>query len=160
MSDYLTTENYLIFNEFEIFRKNWEYRFFLYVQWQRLQKCDGILHVWTKRSEMLLTISEVLTVVLLKIQIFWIWRHDVRRVVTDVSNDRNTIIFSCSGTKRYGKLRHYSLSKCRELHAQIHGVTIQKAWIIWKSPCSRMLPGSSLRVECLISFQTGENLEY
>ena len=36
----------------------------------------------------------------------------------------------------------------------------RKLWIVWKAACSRMLPGCSLREECLISFQTWENLAY
>jgi len=97
---------------------------------------------------------------MLKIKKFWMWRHVFGRVIADVSKDRSTITFSCSGTIWRWKLRHYSLSKGRELHTQLHGVTIQKARIFWKSRCSRMLPGSSLGVECLISFLTCENLEY
>jgi hypothetical protein len=151
MSDYPATVNYLTFNKFEIF---------FCVQCKRLQKCDGILHVRTTRSERLLTMFEVLTTVLLKIWIFCIYSHVVGRVTADVSKHRSTVPFSCSGTTWHWKLRLYSPSKRREKHTQTHGVIIHKTWIIWKAACSRMLPESSLRVVCLISFQTCENLAW
>jgi hypothetical protein len=108
----------------------------------------------------LIAIFWVLKTVLLKIWIFCIYNHVVGRVVADVSKHRSTVPFSCSGTTWHWKLRLYSPSKRRELHTQLHDVTIQNPWIVWKAACSRMLQESPLLLVCLISFQICENLAY